>query len=71
MPEPAVESPVENPIESPCIKICTLDTQAGLCRGCGRTLEEIASWVRMSGTERRRIMAGLASRLASCPRVSE
>ena len=61
MPEPAAESP----IESPCVKICTLDTQAGLCRGCGRTLAEIAGWVRMTGAERKRIMAELPARLTA------
>jgi predicted Fe-S protein YdhL (DUF1289 family) len=54
----------EPAIESPCVKICTLDTQAGLCRGCGRTLDEIAGWVRMSIEERKRIMAELPARLA-------
>jgi predicted Fe-S protein YdhL (DUF1289 family) len=60
MPEPA-----ENPIESPCVKICALDTQAGLCRGCGRTLAEIAGWIRMSGEERKQVMAELPGRLAA------
>ena len=32
---------------SPCLNICTLDGQ-GVCRGCFRTLEEIAGWVRMT-----------------------
>jgi predicted Fe-S protein YdhL (DUF1289 family) len=52
-------------IKSPCVKICTLDTQAGFCRGCGRTLDEIAGWVRMSSAERQRIMAELPARLAA------
>jgi predicted Fe-S protein YdhL (DUF1289 family) len=52
-------------IESPCVKVCTLDTRAGLCLGCGRTLAEIAGWVRMSAEERKRIMAELPERLAS------
>ncbi len=32
---------------SPCLNICTLDGQ-GVCRGCFRTLEEIAGWIRMT-----------------------
>ncbi len=32
---------------SPCLNICTLDEQ-GVCRGCYRTLDEIAGWVRMT-----------------------
>ena len=32
---------------SPCLNICTLD-ERGVCRGCYRTLEEIAGWIRMT-----------------------
>ncbi len=32
---------------SPCLNICTLDGQ-GVCRGCFRTLDEIAGWIRMT-----------------------
>jgi predicted Fe-S protein YdhL (DUF1289 family) len=32
---------------SPCLNICTLD-ERGVCRGCYRTLDEIAGWVRMT-----------------------
>lgn len=28
---------------SPCINICSLD-ERGICRGCYRSLEEIAQW---------------------------
>jgi uncharacterized protein len=52
-------------IESPCVKICALDSHAGLCLGCGRTLAEIAAWARMSGEERTRIMIDLPARLAA------
>jgi predicted Fe-S protein YdhL (DUF1289 family) len=50
-------------IESPCIKVCVIDTASGLCRGCGRMLDEIARWGSMSDTERRAIMDRLAARL--------
>ena len=33
---------------------------AGLCRGCGRTLEEIGDWFSMSDEERRAVMEELA-----------
>jgi predicted Fe-S protein YdhL (DUF1289 family) len=56
---------IEPIIESPCVKICTLDTQAGFCRGCGRTLDEIAGWVRMDSAQRKQIMAELPARLAA------
>jgi predicted Fe-S protein YdhL (DUF1289 family) len=50
-------------ISTPCIKICTMDPQAGICAGCGRTLEEIARWGGMTESERLRIMQLLAARL--------
>ncbi|MEM8984655.1 MAG: DUF1289 domain-containing protein [Pseudomonadota bacterium] len=44
---------------SPCVRICTLDDN-NICLGCGRTLDEITSWSRLSTAERQRIMARLA-----------
>jgi hypothetical protein len=52
-------------IESPCIKICALDPASDLCRGCGRTLDEIARWYGLSNDERLRIMAELPARITS------
>jgi len=43
--------PMSAAAESPCIKICQIDLD-GLCRGCGRTLNEIAGWRDMSNAER-------------------
>jgi predicted Fe-S protein YdhL (DUF1289 family) len=51
------------PISTPCSRVCTLDPEVGLCAGCGRTPQEIATWVRMSEDERLRIMAELDERL--------
>lgn len=31
-------------MKSPCVKICKLDAMGRYCIGCGRTLEQIASW---------------------------
>jgi uncharacterized protein len=55
-------------IESPCILVCVMDDQTGFCFGCGRTREEIASWITMSPKDRREIMAGLAARLETVER---
>jgi predicted Fe-S protein YdhL (DUF1289 family) len=52
-------------IESPCIKVCVLDPGSGFCIGCGRTREEIASWLGFDAEERRRIMGALPERIAS------
>lgn len=49
-------------IESPCINICEMDRKSGLCRGCARTLKEIAGWSQMSETERQQVMADLPAR---------
>jgi predicted Fe-S protein YdhL (DUF1289 family) len=51
------------PVSSPCIKVCVVDPARRLCRGCGRTLDEIARWGAMDEAERRHVMALLADRL--------
>ena len=50
-------------IESPCNRICAIEPASGLCRGCGRNLEEITHWIGLSDTDRTRIMAELPARL--------
>lgn len=50
-------------IESPCKLICELDLEQGLCTGCGRTREEIATWTRISRVERAFVMTQLSARL--------
>lgn len=40
---------------SPCISVCQMEAASGLCHGCQRTLDEIASWGSVSETEKRRI----------------
>jgi predicted Fe-S protein YdhL (DUF1289 family) len=50
-------------VSSPCIRVCTLDRETGLCEGCGRTRDEIASWYRIPEEERQRIMAELPERM--------
>ena len=50
-------------IETPCVKICTLDARAGLCLGCGRTIEQIARWSSMDASERAKVMSELPTRI--------
>jgi hypothetical protein len=50
-------------IESPCKNVCIVDRRSEICIGCGRTVAEVASWMRMSAAERRRIMSDLPQRI--------
>jgi predicted Fe-S protein YdhL (DUF1289 family) len=49
-------------IISPCVNVCAIDTETGLCLGCGRTLDEIARWGSMSDIERAAVMRELPRR---------
>jgi hypothetical protein len=48
--------------DSPCVDVCKIDKDSGLCRGCLRTLKEIAKWQKYSKKERRAVIEELASR---------
>ncbi|MDE2181632.1 MAG: DUF1289 domain-containing protein [Alphaproteobacteria bacterium] len=50
-------------MQTPCIKVCLMDEQSGLCRGCGRMIDEIARWASMSDEERDAVMQALAGRM--------
>ena len=52
-------------MKSPCNKVCLIDEQTGLCRGCYRTLEEIGRWGSMSDAEREAILPLLDKRKES------
>ncbi|MFV8835394.1 DUF1289 domain-containing protein [Aquisalimonas sp.] len=43
--------------ESPCVGLCQMDGQRRYCMGCGRTLNEIATWSRMSVDDKRAVLA--------------
>jgi predicted Fe-S protein YdhL (DUF1289 family) len=51
------------PIKTPCIKVCVVDGQSGHCLGCGRTLNEIARWARLTDAERDQVMSLLPPRM--------
>ena len=50
------------PIKTPCIKVCVVDGESGLCLGCYRKLNEVATWSRLSEAERDTILAELPDR---------
>ncbi len=49
-------------IESPCVEVCQLRKGENVCKGCFRTLEEIARWTGMTSKQRRQIMKELPMR---------
>ncbi|MGD8379545.1 MAG: DUF1289 domain-containing protein [Gammaproteobacteria bacterium] len=59
-----MNSTTGNAPASPCVGICTLDERE-ICLGCGRTLDEIAAWSRMSATEQQQVIERLPERLAA------
>lgn len=51
-------------IESPCISLCVIDPASGWCKGCARTLPEIARWGSITDADRSAVMTALPARLA-------
>jgi len=51
-----------NAVASPCVNVCVMDDATGLCRGCWRTLDEIARWSVMSDRDKRSVIAMLEQR---------
>lgn len=47
---------------SPCTDVCHIEEVSGLCLGCLRTLDEIASWAQASEAEQIAILAAVARR---------
>jgi uncharacterized protein len=52
-------------IETPCVKVCVVEPETQLCIGCGRTRNEIASWIGMAANERHTIILALPERMAT------
>ena len=48
-------------VASPCVKVCTI--KDGSCIGCGRTLDEIARWTRMTSKERKQVNERVSHRI--------
>jgi predicted Fe-S protein YdhL (DUF1289 family) len=49
-------------VESPCVKLCVIHPEERICVGCYRTIEEIATWSRLTSAERKAVMADLSAR---------
>lgn len=52
-PDVPQETPAELPIrpDTPCVAVCST-TFDDICRGCGRTVAEVAHWVSMNGADK-------------------
>ncbi|TJY62379.1 DUF1289 domain-containing protein [Sinimarinibacterium sp. CAU 1509] len=48
---PAATASASAEVESPCISVCALD-DAGICSGCGRTIDEITQWSQAQAARR-------------------
>ena len=49
-------------VPSPCVSICELDEQQGQCKGCYRSLQEIAVWGGLSDAEKRTVWDRIEAR---------
>jgi predicted Fe-S protein YdhL (DUF1289 family) len=55
-------------IRSPCVKLCVMEPDSGFCMGCGRTRDEIASWISLSPAQRATVTGQLDQRLVNLTR---
>lgn len=49
-------------VPSPCISVCQMDEATGWCRGCARTIDEIAAWGTLDDDAKRAVWARLQQR---------
>lgn len=49
-------------LPSPCISVCRMEVSTGLCKGCLRTLDEIAAWSTLDDVGKRTIWARIEVR---------
>ncbi|MEO0382438.1 MAG: DUF1289 domain-containing protein [Pseudomonadota bacterium] len=53
----------QSSVLSPCIQICRIDPLLQLCLGCGRTMDEIGRWSKLSDSQRLQVMDVLPDRM--------
>ena len=51
-------------LPSPCVSICAIHPNTGLCEGCLRNLDEIASWGQMVNLQQRQVWERIQARCA-------
>jgi uncharacterized protein len=55
-------------VPSPCVSVCQMDQASGRCRGCQRTLDEIAQWSTASDATKWDILRRLSARQMPAPK---
>nr|WP_251368107.1 DUF1289 domain-containing protein [Polynucleobacter asymbioticus] len=54
-------------VPSPCINWCDINPENGFCRGCYRTLSEIANWSELANSEKLEVWEKLEARKPQAP----
>lgn len=52
----------EAPVASPCVQLCLYDAALDACRGCLRSLDEIAHWSIYDAAEQRAVLERVSAR---------
>ena len=52
----------EQAVASPCVNVCKMNEITGVCEGCQRNIEEIASWSAYSDAQKRAVLERLPAR---------
>jgi len=68
-------APMSHPLHdptpaSPCIQVCRIDPASGICRGCLRTLDEIAGWSNSTSAEKREVLDRVHERRTGVKRAA-
>lgn len=71
MSDPTTAELSLEPEDSPCVLICSMETESGLCFGCGRSADEIAGWTLKSADERAALLKELPARLPPLREILE
>lgn len=71
MSDPTTEELSLEPEDSPCVLICSMESESGLCFGCGRSADEIAYWALKSPQERAALLKELPERLPPLREILE
>ena len=57
----------QRPFNSPCADVCAIDDDTGWCLGCGRSMQEIATWANMGDDARTKVLGEIEGRKAQIP----